>query len=191
MPKIVDRDEKRREIIEAAVATIADRGLDGATLKLIADRAGATTGTIGHYFLDKDELLVATLGYLSEQLLGPGATDRNVVIDDLELQLPLDDATRQLWRVWLAYCGAAPTSQRLLAAYDDFYARIEASVAAHLRNRAIPDAETVAGAVVAAVDGIGLCATVAPRLWPPERQETVLRSIVSGLLSDHLERSTT
>ena len=168
---------------------IADRGLDGVTLKLIADRAGVTTGAIGHYFADKDELLVATLSYLSGRLVGPEAMPGNMIMGDLALHLPLEGEMSRLWRVWLAYCGAAPTSPRLMAAYADFYETIEGSVADHLRARSVPEAETVAGAIVAAVDGIGLCATVAPSLWPSARQEAVMRSIVAGLLTDHMERT--
>ena len=44
MPKIVDHDERRATIAAAAAMVIADDGVEGATMKAIASRAGVTTG---------------------------------------------------------------------------------------------------------------------------------------------------
>lgn len=185
MPKIVDHDQRRSDLVEAAVDAIADLGLERATLREIARRAEATTGTISHYFRDKDELLVATLHHIAERLSGPSAEKANVWYDGVGLHLPLDASARRYWKVWLAYCGAAPANPRLLEAYRGFYEGIETSIAAHLRERGMParDADDAAGTIVAAVDGIGLCATVAPTLWPAARQRMALNRLLDTVLS--------
>jgi AcrR family transcriptional regulator len=51
----------RREILEAARAEFAERGLDGARVDRIAERAGANKRMIYHYFNSKDALYSAVL----------------------------------------------------------------------------------------------------------------------------------
>ncbi len=185
MPRVVDREQKRIELLDAAVDAIAERGLDGVKLMDIAAGAGVTTGAIGYYFRDKEDLLVAALEHLSRQVLVDGGAEAMTFFHgELGLYLPTTGRARSFWRVWLAYCGAAPSSPTLLAAYRRFYEAIEAQIAQHLRDRGVDDPVDLAGAIVAAVDGIGLCATVAPDLWPVERQTRTLRTIVEALLPD-------
>ena len=67
-PKVVD--DRREQIIDAAVRVFAEKGFDKATNKDIASEAGITAGLIYHYFKNKEELLKAALDANSpEQLL--------------------------------------------------------------------------------------------------------------------------
>ena len=56
MPKVVDVDEKRREIIAAAVRLIADEGFGSATMRRVAKEVGCTTGQVTHYFANREEI---------------------------------------------------------------------------------------------------------------------------------------
>lgn len=67
-PKVVE--DRREQIIDAAVRVFAQKGFDKATNKDIAHEAGITAGLIYHYFKNKEELLKAALeGNSPEQLL--------------------------------------------------------------------------------------------------------------------------
>lgn len=57
--------DRRRAILEAALALIEERGLKGATFELIAQRAGVARGTVFNYFPNKEAILVA---YFATQL---------------------------------------------------------------------------------------------------------------------------
>lgn len=175
--------KRRAELLDGAIDVIAERGLDGVTLVDVANEVDVTTGALGYYFRSKDELLASALRHLSHRIVGPDADRMTVHIGDLGLYLPLDERSRKFWRVWTAYCGAAPSSSELLETYRQFYEVIEDRVSAHLARRGVADPDEVAGAIVAAVDGIGLCATVAPELWPDDRQVTTLRRLIEPLLS--------
>jgi len=181
MPRLVDRAQKRADLLDAAVDAIAERGLEGVKLVDVAAHAGVTTGAIGYYFRDKNELLVATLEHLADQLRRGGGSAMTFFHGDLGLFLPTTESARRLWRVWLAYCGAAPSSPELLEAYQRFYATIETDIADHLRRRDVRQPDDLAGTIVAAVDGIGLCATVAPDLWSADRQVAAIRSVLEAL----------
>jgi len=58
MPRIVDRDERRREICDVLLDIIAEVGIAGATIRAVADRSGWSTGVISHYFRDRRDLLL-------------------------------------------------------------------------------------------------------------------------------------
>ncbi len=56
MPKIVDKAAKRREILEAAIATFAQKGYHAAKMADIAVAAGMGKGTLYEYFPTKEAL---------------------------------------------------------------------------------------------------------------------------------------
>lgn len=53
--------ERRRQIIDAALGVYAEKGLAGATTKDLARAAGVAEGLIYHYFRSKEELLFAVV----------------------------------------------------------------------------------------------------------------------------------
>src|SRR4051794_316316 len=59
MPKLVDHDIRRREIVEAAWRIIAHKGIDEVTTREIAREAGYSHGVLAHYFDTKDDILLA------------------------------------------------------------------------------------------------------------------------------------
>ena len=97
MPKIVDHDERRATISTAAADLIAEEGIEAATMKRIGARAGGTTGAVTHYFVDKDDVVLAAL------LLVDGSMQRRFTtaletaatpVDALLAALPNDEETR-------------------------------------------------------------------------------------------------
>jgi AcrR family transcriptional regulator len=57
----------RHALVEAAVACIDEQGWSGATVGLIAERAGVSRGAAQHHFPTRDELVTATMEHLSQQ----------------------------------------------------------------------------------------------------------------------------
>lgn len=56
MPKIVDHEEKREDILNRCFELFARRGYGAVTMREIARRVGVSTGTLYHYFPAKNEL---------------------------------------------------------------------------------------------------------------------------------------
>ncbi|MFH1941393.1 MAG: TetR/AcrR family transcriptional regulator [bacterium] len=67
MPKIVDKKEKRAEILKAAVRVFAKTGLPKTKMMTIAEEAGIGKGTIYEYFKSKEELFIAAFEAFVEQ----------------------------------------------------------------------------------------------------------------------------
>ena len=61
MAKIVDHDERRRELARAALDVISRSGLEAATIRAVAEESGWSTGVLKHYYTDKNELLRESL----------------------------------------------------------------------------------------------------------------------------------
>jgi AcrR family transcriptional regulator len=70
MPKIVDHDQRRRELAEAAWTVIVDSGIDGATTREIARRSGYSAGVLSHYFERKDDILLEALRISHKNITG-------------------------------------------------------------------------------------------------------------------------
>jgi len=55
------KQERRNQLIDAALALFAERGVDATTIRDIAERAGVAQGLVYHYFESKDALLWAII----------------------------------------------------------------------------------------------------------------------------------
>jgi TetR/AcrR family transcriptional repressor of bet genes len=183
MPKLIDREERRRAIASAAVDAIAAHGLDGAKLTDIASAAGLTTGAIAHYFPDKDAVLAAALEEVCTRLMVHiGPPEGLPTFEELAETLPLSEDSRQAWRVWLAYWGRAPFSEKLRQIHTQYYLDIETALAEQLEA----DCEAprdLAAAIIAAIDGVGTRATLEPESWPEARQRALLATLLTPLFA--------
>jgi AcrR family transcriptional regulator len=98
MPKVVtevERQQKRRAILDAAAAEIARFGYDRANINTIAERAGIGRGTIYLYFSSKDDVLDALLDTI-------GSLIDNTVRSCLEGDLSWQDRLAALSQAFVA-----------------------------------------------------------------------------------------
>ena len=65
MPKIVDHEAYRAELLDGAFAVFAERGFAHVTMRGIAKHLGVSTGTLYHYFATKDAILEATIRHVA------------------------------------------------------------------------------------------------------------------------------
>ncbi|WP_188191795.1 TetR/AcrR family transcriptional regulator [Nonomuraea sp. SYSU D8015] len=131
MPKIVDHDERRREVLSAARRVIVRDGIDAATTRAIAKEAGYSNGVLAHYFADKDEILLSALrqshqrirARLTRKVEGVSglAALRELLLDNL----PLDAERTQESRLEVSFWSRSLASERL--------AEVQRAEAAELR----------------------------------------------------------
>ncbi len=67
MPKIVDHDQYRKELLSKCLTVIAEKGYAAITMRQIAEGLGVSTGTLYHYFPSKDSLFDQLVEYISYQ----------------------------------------------------------------------------------------------------------------------------
>lgn len=61
MAKIIDKEEKKAEILNAAIKVLGEKGIAGTKIQDIAEAAGIAKGTVYLYFKNKDEILHSIL----------------------------------------------------------------------------------------------------------------------------------
>ena len=67
MPKIVDRDRYRKELLTKCFSLFAQKGYGSLTMRQVAKEIGVSTGTLYHYFTSKEELFVQLIEDITEQ----------------------------------------------------------------------------------------------------------------------------
>ncbi|MBV7414373.1 TetR/AcrR family transcriptional regulator [Aeromonas sp. sif2433] len=92
--------DKRRQILDAALALCAEDGLQGAATARIAKAAGVANGTLFHHFPSK-ELLIQQLYQDIKQRLG-------AAIREADPALPLEEQARHYWHQAMDWMQAHP-----------------------------------------------------------------------------------
>lgn len=67
MPKIVDHDQYRKELLANSFDLLAEKGYAAVTMREIAKALGVSTGTLYHYFPSKELLFEQLLDELTQQ----------------------------------------------------------------------------------------------------------------------------
>jgi AcrR family transcriptional regulator len=67
MPKVVDHQLYRQELLEKATPLFLQFGFEGLTTRQLARQLGISTGTLYHYFASKDELFEALARFWMDQ----------------------------------------------------------------------------------------------------------------------------
>jgi AcrR family transcriptional regulator len=123
VPKLVDHEERRRQIAEALLEIASTRGLHAATMREVAAQAGVSLRLVQYYFNTKDELLVGALSHLSERLSArirertellddPERSPRAVIYGALSAILPIDEDGRRIVLTYHAYYTFALSEQQ-------------------------------------------------------------------------------
>lgn len=165
MPRLVDHDARKGELLDASLALVAAEGIEAATLRRLARAADCTTGAINYYFEGRDALLVAmlrrahqTTGARMLRAAGRGASPRDRLWAVLMEALPLDPHRLAEWRVWLAFWGAAAGNPALveenLARYAEWRALLQTLVRDLAGTR--DDLPLWVDALMGLIDGFGL-----------------------------------
>lgn len=100
-------------IATAAAGCIAEQGLHGTTMRVIAQCAGVSKGIVEHYFANKDEVIEAALEQVNvryldrEQKLTAGLTGLAALRARLRCVLPLEPDSRQAWKIRLCFWSVA------------------------------------------------------------------------------------
>lgn len=109
VPRRVDHEQRRAEIVRALWTVINDRGIEGVTYQAVAQAAGISIGRVQHYFDSKDGLVLAGCRAIVERAT-EGYSERVRSLDPwsglLELltePIPQTAAFRRGAAVWYAY----------------------------------------------------------------------------------------
>jgi AcrR family transcriptional regulator len=124
MPKVVDHEERRRELAGAVWRVILRDGVEGVSVREVAAEAGWSTGALRHYFGTKDDLLASAARLLEERVIRRlqerpgGPTLREAVRAALCEVLPLDEDRRMEGKVWFAYMSRGLVDKKIAEEHE-------------------------------------------------------------------------
>jgi AcrR family transcriptional regulator len=186
MPKVVDHDERRRELAAATWRVIVRNGIDATTTREIAREAGYSTGVLAHYYQSKDDLLHGALE-LSHQgirerfariLAAAGGLPalRAYVLDNV----PLTGQHELETRLEVSFWGRALVNDELRAVQRRESAELRQTVRdlvveAQERGELRPgDPDAMTETLIALIDGLSLHALLYPERTSPQRMTSLM-----------------
>lgn len=200
-------ERRRQDLIEATLDCVAEKGLQGATVRAIALRAGVTAGLIRHYFPGKEELLQAAyatiVGRMTEQakaalaMEDAGPRRRLAAFVAANLGPPVVDA--RVFSLWAGFIGRAHSDPALSIAHREGYLgfrdEVEALVAEVLlaegRRASKAELRRDAIAINAIIDGLWIEGCLASDMFEPRELADVGIATVEALLGLNLREEET
>jgi len=194
MPKIVDWDARRDEILSATWRVIARDGIAKATIRAIAREADCSPGILAHYFDDKADILGAAL-VMSHRRVGArmdasvaglaGLAALRVIM--LEA-LPLDEPRDLEAQIEISFWGRALGNTDLRELQHREFDRLRQRLRGHLREavglgelKPDVDLDFASHQLVVLIDGVSAERVLYPDRVPPERQVALLDQLLNGL----------
>lgn len=194
MPKVVDHDARREEVLAALWRVVEREGLQGATMRAIAREAGVSSGVLAHYFQDKDDILRSGLELVNRRIAEGAArvlgrrTGLAALLDVLALTLPLDDDRRLTVQfevsTWSRALGDPRQRDEHLGYYDAWCDLVGQLVEVAVDLGELPDsidAEATTASLVAFTDGLAVDALLHPERISARRQRDLLELQVRAL----------
>ena len=191
MPKIVDHDERRLELVDATWRIIARLGIEGATMREIALEAGFANGALKPYFPTKDTLLEFAFSHVfnrTNQRIA-SATQGKAGLSALRAfcaeVLPLDEERVNEARIVIPFWQKAINDGTKAAIHQASMGEWHAAILGYLADAraageisaAIPDA-----AIADQLLNMMLGAQIAAALAPPGQDNSVLASQIEDYL---------
>jgi len=188
VPRYVDADQRRSDIIEAAGDAISQEGYARFTLRSLARRMGGSSTLVTHYFPTKDELMVALTGRVLaesrdrarelEAIEDPMERLRNVLV----WFLPVDDEGMRQERVRVALASHRDSEPSVAVLLDQIDPVMRDVLKIGLRGIVAPThLDATLDVVRAWASGVALLFVEHPQVWTAERQMATLDEFIEML----------
>jgi len=189
-PRKVDREKKSEQIMRAALAEFVESGAEAAKMADIAVRARVGKGTLYEYFPSKQDLYIASLEFIMDEV------DKSIASELFLVTEPVDQLTAfirgsfkffvgnremaiimaDLWCTGMARKGEKPLLKSLQPKYRELQNWIASIINTGIEQGVFKqvDAFHVASAVLGMIDGLMFQGVVGVM---PEDEETFIASI--------------
>jgi AcrR family transcriptional regulator len=189
-----NEEDRREEILAATVRCVSRDGIDGATIRRIADEAGVSSSLVLYYFNNRDDLLSEAWN----SALRHFRTRATEMVGDSKgvnwmealyrvLFVERDDASAP-WSFWLHYWAKAALTPNLRQHHSDRFAQLRGLAANHAQAsieqgqfRSDFDPLLVGDLFYTLIYGLAVEVTLDPESVPPERAMAIARFMLSLL----------
>lgn len=190
-------DVRRQDLIAATLDCIAEYGIQGATVRQIADRAGVTPGLIRHYFVSKDLMFQAAYREVvytmfetasraaDERVDDPMARLRTFVLANFQAPI-IDQKMLSLWATFISQTGVDPALAMIhregyLSYRDTLEQLLGEAMTAAGRDAEAVDRRSLAIAINGLIDGLWLEGCMAGDMFADRELERIALASVERL----------
>jgi AcrR family transcriptional regulator len=187
------------KVLEAAIACIAETGLEGASIRQVAARASVSIGAVQHHYPTKDALLAAAMTYLEssyrERLArstAAAATSTERLRHTVHALVPDGADDRRATALWVAFVGRSAVHPPTAEEHRRLWQRAEDGLT-HLVSAALGEdspvrsqpARDAAAGLLALADGLSVAALLEPDRMSERRAHRLVDAAVDALLHQH------
>jgi TetR/AcrR family transcriptional repressor of bet genes len=194
--------ERRKQLIDATIRSVANRGLSSTTIATVAREAGLSQGIINLHFQTKERLLTETLRFLADEYRNAcreaaartGGSPEAGLSAMVELDFQRGICERNKLAVWFAFWGERkfrPTYRRICAERDRSYDDMVRELCARLCDQGgYPDVDAalVADGLSALTDGLWLDLLVRPESMTRELARRISMAYLADAFPRHFPR---
>lgn len=197
MPKVVDHEARRREIVDVVWRLIAAEGVQSATTRKIAEVAGCAHGALLYYFPSKDAMLTAAFQHIfdaTNRRADEAAPDRRGLdgLRTLCLEImPLDQNRLDEARLAITFWQQALSSPTMGEMHAGFVNRWRTEMTDRLKearaDHDIADTTDLATAVdelLSMLMGLQILAVMSPAETTADRQRGLIEAFFHRLRGD-------
>lgn len=197
--RTANREARRRQLIDATIASIAELGFTDTTLSAVTTRAELSHGTINFHFKSKELLFVETLKYLAEEhrdhwhaaLEKAGSRPEKQLAAMIEVDFNPVICNEKRLAVWFAFWGET----KCRPAYLDICGQVDAERLRKFERlcRSIKeegqyplvDSSLVAKCLESLIDGIWLNQLCQPKVYRRSEARRMCISFLSAQFPRH------
>ena len=198
-PRSMPKQARRKQLIEATIKCIAEKGLSGTTMADVTQQAGLSMGIVNLHFETKEKLLIETLRFISTEYTS-GLTKifnneklstEEKITSHVSFDFSRKITDRNKLAVWFAFWGetkSRPTYLSICADYINEIATNLTKLFAELKdegNYTSIDPELVCVCYTALSDGLWLDLLVTPRGLKPDQAQRVAMHYLGTQFYNH------
>ena len=194
MPKIVDHDQRRREIVEATWKIIARDGIESVTMRHLAGQMGMANGALARYFSSKGEILAAALAFAFDATNqrfaaagGHGLRGAAAMRAFLHEAFPFEEVTRLEALIVIPFFEYAQHDEKLRAFWEDslqawvgLFSRMFAEMIEDGEARADLDQEAALDLLFTVISGVQANALLLPERGTAARLHGLVESVLAA-----------
>lgn len=188
MPRLVDHNERRRQICDVLLDVVSEAGIAAATIREVAVRSGWSTGVIGHYFHNRQDLLLGGLRRAAEVLAEHNTrvlkTLEGIAALEqiLEGSIPLDKRRLALCRIFFFFYVEGMTDEDLRQELQSYLVGWRKSVTRAIREAQaqgdLPnelEPKRIAADLVGLADGLSIHSLLDPQVMTQLQEHSPVR----------------
>lgn len=196
MPRRVDHEARRHEIVQATWRLIAQRGIEATTMRELARELGLANGSVTHYFPDKSAILTAAFAHVfaattarfEQNRARTGATGLAALRAFLLEAAPIDEERSLEARIVIAFLEYAAADSALtemfrglMRQWQEAFAQMVAEAQEHGEVRDGLNVQAVSDAILHAVNGMQANGVLLPDTAQEERMLATVDALVDML----------